>query len=274
VAPIHPDILKKLAATLGVKEKRVYALIASKAGETHLPRHLAALQLAADNGININKQAYATAEERALMRSAITVTPRAPMSRAEPAVPTPAKKAAKKAAKKQAARRSNSVFVVHGRDPAARDAMFAFLRAIGLKPIEWTQAIKLAKKGAPYVGEVLTAAFERAAAVVVMLTPDDEGRLKKKFWTTDDPAYERALTGQARQNVIFEAGRAFTSHPKETIIVELGKTRPFTDTGGIHAIRLSNAVEARRDLAQRLETAGCEVDTTGTDWLSTGDFGD
>ena len=150
--------------------------------------------------------------------------------------------------------------------------MFEFLRALGLKPIEWTQAVKLAKKGSPYVGEVLTAAFERAAAVVVALTPDDEGRLKRKYWKADDPAYERALSGQARQNVIFEAGRAFGSHPKETIIVELGKTRPFTDTGGIHAIRLSNAAEARRDLAQRLETAGCEVDTTGTDWFTAGDF--
>jgi len=274
VAPIHPEILTKLAATLGVKEKRVYALVAAKAGETHLPRHLAALQLAAENGININKQAYATEEDRALMRSTVTSASRAPVGRAEPVVPTPARKAAKKAAKKQAARRTNSVFVVHGRDRAARDAMFAFLRAIDLQPIEWTQAVKMAKTAAPYVGQVITAAFERAAAVVVLLTPDDEGRLKKKFWKVDDPAYERTLTGQARQNVIFEAGRAFATHPKETIIVELGKTRPFTDTGGIHAIRLSNAAEARRDLALRLETAGCEVNTTGTDWLSTGDFGD
>jgi len=272
VAKIHPDILKKLRNTLGVGDKRVYALVAAKAGETHLPRHLAALQLAADHSININKQAYATEEERALMRSAVSSAPRVPVSRAEPAVPTPARKAAKKAAKKQAARRTNSVFVVHGRDRAARDAMFAFLRAIGLQPIEWTQAVKMAKTAAPYVGQVLTAAFEHAAAVVVLLTPDDEGRLKKKFWKVDEPAYERALTGQARQNVIFEAGRAFATHPKETIIVELGKTRPFTDTSGIHAIRLSNAAEARRDLAQRLETAGCEVDTTGTDWFTAGDF--
>ena len=60
MAKIHPDILKKLRNTLGVGDKRVYALVAAKAGETHLPRHLAALQLAADHSININKQAYAT----------------------------------------------------------------------------------------------------------------------------------------------------------------------------------------------------------------------
>ena len=30
--------------------------------------------------------------------------------------------------------------------------------------------------------------------------------------------------------------------------------------------------EKRNDLAQRLKTAGCEVDTSGTDWLKAGDF--
>ena len=273
MAKIHPDILTKLKATLGIGNARVYELISQKVGETGLPRNVAALKLAADNDINISKRAYATEEERALLRSA--PPPRASGGATAAASPVlPRRTAARAARTNQPQRKSSSVFVVHGRDKAARDAMFAFLRSLTLKPIEWTQAVKLAKKGAPYVGEVLTAAFDRAAAVVVLLTPDDEGRLKKKYRKADDPAYERVLTGQARQNVIFEAGRAFGSHPNQTIIVELGKTRPFTDTGGIHSIRLSNDVETRRDLALRLETAGCEVDTTGTDWLTTGDFGD
>ncbi len=41
------------------------------------------------------------------------------------------------------------VWVVHGRNLKARDAMFAFLRAIGLKPMEWGEALALTGKGTP-----------------------------------------------------------------------------------------------------------------------------
>jgi predicted nucleotide-binding protein len=39
------------------------------------------------------------------------------------------------------------VFVVHGRNEKARIAMFAFLRAIGLQPIEWSEAVSLTGTG-------------------------------------------------------------------------------------------------------------------------------
>jgi hypothetical protein len=41
---------------------------------------------------------------------------------------------------------------------------------------------------------------------------------------------------------------------------------------GRHAVRLSNSVPSRQALAQRLRTAGCDVDLTGTDWHTVGDF--
>ncbi len=37
--------------------------------------------------------------------------------------------------------------------------MFAFLRALGLKPIEWNQAIALPGNGSPDIGGLLTLAF-------------------------------------------------------------------------------------------------------------------
>ena len=163
--------------------------------------------------------------------------------------------------------------VVHGRNSEARDALFTFLRAIGLQPIEFTQGIKKTKRGAPYVGQVLDTMFAQAAAVVVLLTADDEAQLKKEFRKPTDPAYERRLTGQARPNVLFEAGRAFGTHPDETILVQVGPHRPFTDISGVHIVHLGNDASSRQDLANRLEQAGCATNTDGTDWFTAGEFG-
>jgi cytochrome c553 len=165
------------------------------------------------------------------------------------------------------------VFVVHGRNHAARSALFAFLRAIGLEPIEWGQAVSFTGQGSPYIGDVLEQAFAEAQAVVVLLTGDDVARLRHTYLTEQDPPYERALTPQARPNVLFEAGLAFGRHPERTILVSLGESRPFSDIAGRHTVHLRNGVPSRQQLADRLTIAGCAVDMVGkTDWHSAGDF--
>jgi predicted nucleotide-binding protein len=111
-----------------------------------------------------------------------------------------------------------------------------------------------------------------AQAVVVLLTPDDEARLRAQFQTLSDPPYERELTPQARPNVLFEAGMAMGRNPERTIIVELGHLRPFSDMGGRHVIRLNNSTQKRQELALRLESAGCTVNLGGTDWHTAGDL--
>jgi hypothetical protein len=141
-----------------------------------------------------------------------------------------------------------------------------------LNPLEWEMALARTKKGAPYIGEVLDAAFAEVGAVIVLLTPDDEARLNPAFWKESDGPEERELTGQARANVIFEAGMAFGRHEDRTILVQVGSIRPFSDVGGRHVIRLSNEIGTRQSLANRLRTIGCAVDQTGTDWHREGDF--
>jgi hypothetical protein len=163
-----------------------------------------------------------------------------------------------------------TVFVVHGRNEKLRSAMFDFLRAIGLKPLEWDQAVSLTGNGSPYIGEVLDAAFATAQAVVVLFTPDEITYLRPDLVGADDP--ESQPKTQARPNVLFEAGMAFGHDAKHTVIVEIGSIRPFSDIGGRHAVRLANDAETRKTLAQRLQTAGCNVDLTGADWLKAGDF--
>jgi predicted nucleotide-binding protein len=167
---------------------------------------------------------------------------------------------------------SRNVFVVHGRNLEARSSLFRFLRSVGLRPLEWSQAIQLTGKASPFIGEILDVAFSNAQAVVVLMTPDDVAQLQEQFRSQHDPPYESQLTGQARPNVLFEAGMAMGRNPKRTILVELGTLRPFSDIAGRHTVRLTNTSAARQELAQRLETAGCPVDLSGRDWHTEGDF--
>ena len=167
---------------------------------------------------------------------------------------------------------SRRVFVVHGRNETLRQAMFIFLRSIGLDPIEWTEAVKWTESGSPHVDEILNVAFDRAQAIVVLMTPDDEAKLRLEFQSENDPSYEKNLTPQARPNVIFEAGMALGRDPDRTVLVEIGQLRPFSDIVGRHAVRLDDSFEKRQDLAIRLRTAGCPVNLDGTDWHKMGDF--
>ena len=167
---------------------------------------------------------------------------------------------------------SRKVFVVHGRMSKVRDALFAFLHSIGLHPVEWSQAVAETGKGSPFVGEILDAAFSKAQAVVVLMTPEDHACLRPDLRGKEEPAYETEATLQPRQNVLFEAGMAMGRDADRTIIIELGKLRPFSDGAGRHIIRIDNSSQKRQELVNRLKTAGCSVDTTGTDWHTAGDF--
>jgi hypothetical protein len=72
--------------------------------------------------------------------------------------------------------------------------------------------------------------------------------------------------------VLFEAGMAMGRFPDRTIIVEIGDLRPMSDTTGRHVIRMDNSIANRQELANRLRTAGCNVELIGTDWHKSGDF--
>ena len=273
MAPINPGLLKKIQAKLDVSPNRAYRLIAEKANATYLPRHLAAVALAGDLGININKTAYATDQERLQISAARSGSrPERGASAPAPSTPRPTGSPRGRRTPSVPKRKSNSVMVVHGRNIPVRDALYEFLRALGLNPIEFSHGVKATKKGAPVIKEVLDAMFGKAAAVVVLLTPDDEARLKQEFRKSSDATFESSLTGQARPNVLFEAGRAFGSHPDSTILVQVGSHRPLSDLSGVHFVYLGDDAASRNDLATRLETGGCAVDRSGTDWLKAGKF--
>lgn len=165
-----------------------------------------------------------------------------------------------------------AVMVVHGRNSTIRKSMFEFLRAIDLRPLEWSELVGAANTGAPYIGDVLDEAFSRAQAVIVLSTPDDLAFLRSDLVPEGDPEQESVLKGQARPNVFYEAGMAMGRFPKRTVLTEIGAMRPASDLLGRHAVRLDQGPECRQDLANRLSEAGCELNVDGTDWLSAGKF--
>jgi predicted nucleotide-binding protein len=270
MAKINQRLLDAIAKRQGITVKGVYPQITNVVHETFLERDVAALVLATRHRININK--YSTPAQRAAIRGHLgaggsNYTPPPPAVAAPKAPPHKGGMAPK--AKKT---KGNSVFVVHGRDAALRRSMFDFLRSLGLNPMEWEQAVDQAKGNNPDVGNIIETAMARVQAVVVMFSPDEMAHLKQQFWGVDDKHGDGKPAGQARPNVIFEAGLALGAHPEKTVIVQVGKVRPFSDIAGKHLVRLSDAFGTRNDLANRLAKIGCEVNRVGSDWMTAGTF--
>lgn len=277
---IPAELFERLKKRLDLSERRVYQIIKERSEELYISREQAALALAIESGINVSKFAR-DGDLDTIRHAAATVRgtppPAAPVkvaSNSPTAQPRRAKKASRARSSAKKPPGGKKVFVVHGRDEARRKAIFSFLRSLGLSPIEWQHALKATGKASPYIGEVLDQAFRDAAAVVVLITPDDEAKLKDEFLKKTDGPEERDLTGQPRPNVLFEAGMAFGHQPNSTVLVQVGAVRPFSDVVGRHVVHLGNDAKSRIELANKLETAGCQVDRTGTDWLTEGDFSD
>jgi predicted nucleotide-binding protein len=145
--------------------------------------------------------------------------------------------------------------------------MFTFLRALGLEPVEWEQAVRETGKGAPYNREVVERLFVGTQAVIILLTGDEDVTLRTPFCQS---AGEDRMRRQARGNVLFEAGMAFGLHPDRTIIVEIGQQDVPSDLVGLNAVRFDGSPEMRDKLKGRLVGARCEVKAAGDDWLRLG----
>jgi len=270
MAKINQELLRRLGARLGVKQARLYSLIQEISHRNRVPRHLGALLLAGDNGISIQK--YATPQDLADLRG----NPHHGPVPAPAAPDRPPRAVVRQGGVRRLPKtKENTVFVVHGRDSKLRDAMYQFLGALGLKVQEWGHAIRRAARGRggnPYVNDAVTKIMEQAQAIVVMLSPDDEAKLRPQFMLAHERLTEGKLRGQARSNVIFETGIAIGTHHRKTLIVQVGDVKPFTDIGGMHILRLSGSPDSRHEFANRLEGLGCRLDRDGDHWLRAGDF--
>jgi predicted nucleotide-binding protein len=142
---------------------------------------------------------------------------------------------------------NNKVFLVHGRDDAAKNAVALFLRAIGLNPIILHQR--------PNGGRHLLTKFreeaEGAGFAVVLMTADDEGGLAG---ATD-------RWPRARQNVVFELGFFIGKlGPANVAALVKGDVEKPSDFDGIAYIPFDASNHWKTDLARELQHAKVPFD--------------
>ena len=150
MSTIDQNLLDRLVSKLDVSKQRVYQLIQEISHRNHVRRHIGALLLAGDHGISVQK--YARAEDLNELRGIPNhVQVHVPSEAASPA------SSRKKKSQSIPKTKENTVFVVHGRDTALRNAMYEFLGALGLRVQEWGHAIRAARGhgGNPYVGDAV-----------------------------------------------------------------------------------------------------------------------
>jgi predicted nucleotide-binding protein len=169
-------------------------------------------------------------------------------------------------------RNSRQVFIIHGRNDAAVNAMKSYLRAIGLLP-ENFESVRLRVSGVVTIADVVRQAFAEAAAILVLWTPDEWSDLRPSLRQPNELGKELGHW-QPRANVILEAGAAVLGDPKRTLIVSLGATSVPSDFHGLHLQHMSNDAKKRHELRTLLSTIGCEVDLNSIDHLDSKAAGD
>jgi predicted nucleotide-binding protein len=208
-------------------------------------------------------------------RSAERQTPRASTTApTPPRQPTPDAASARQSTEKVHGEVRRTVFVIRGRDGKAYAALVRLLRALDLRVITWEEATLAVGSGSPHTLTIVEQGIKMAHAVVALFTPDDLGRVKPEFLNARDSIQETRETGQARQNVVFEAGWAMALRREEVILVRVGDVRPLSDIEGLNYVWLTNRIDDRRTLLSRLRTVKLAIDDQNDDWRTAGDFPD
>ena len=156
-----------------------------------------------------------------------------------------------------AVRDAKKIFVVHGRDPRPVEVLAKYLQFLHLEMMTWSAAVDLAEGTQPHTYDIVKAGIDSAAAVIVIFSPDDIAHIKDDFSAEGDP--DRTPVGQARPNVLLEAGMAFALARTRTIFLQSARTREISDIAGFNWVKLNGVWDSRNDLKNRLEKAGADV---------------
>ncbi len=126
----------------------------------------------------------------------------------------------------QKKKQTKKVFIVHGRDDSKKYELSGFLYEQGLEPIILHEQVNN--------GQTIIEKIENnsdVACAIILLTPDDEGKLKNS---------ENPLKTRARQNVIFEAGYFMGKLGRNRTILLSGVEETMSDIDGIVYLDIDN----------------------------------
>ena len=144
---------------------------------------------------------------------------------------------------------SKRVFLVHGRDNSAREAVARFLAQLGLDPIVLHEL--------PNRGRTIIEKFEVYSDVkfaVVLLTQDDVGALKNQ---------PSDLRPRARQNVIFELGFFIAAIGRQQVcILKQSAVEGPSDYDGVVYTKFDDSGAWKMQLARELDSAGLSIDSS------------
>jgi predicted nucleotide-binding protein len=160
-----------------------------------------------------------------------------------------------------------TVFVVHGRDDLAWEAMRDYLKALGLSPQNFRTLVNGGQLPPPKtIQQVLERAFEVAHAVVVLFTPDEQAQLLPELG-------KEAERLQPRANVFVEAGMALGMHRERTVLVKFHGVRLPTDLESLVAVEFyQDDAETREALLGQLRATKVQIRRDGERYLEAGAF--
>ena len=175
-----------------------------------------------------------------------------------------------------AVRLGNEVFIVHGRDDGAKDAVALFIRDLGFKEIildkkpnsglraclkslnaSLREAILGKNALRPNNRLTIIEKFEKHASntdfAIALLTPDDVGALRE--------GADNELKSRARQNAILELGYFMGKlGRKKVCLIIKGKLENPSDLDGVLHVPMGNSDDWRMKVAKEMKQAGLPVD--------------
>lgn len=143
------------------------------------------------------------------------------------------------------------IFIVHGRDDATKQTVARFVEKL-CPEVPVVILHEQPNAGSKTIIEKLEAQVESAGFAVVLLTGDDEGRMKGDDGT---------LNSRARQNVVLELGMFMgrLGRPRVAVLYEPGVELP-SDISGVLYTELDPAGAWKNALAREIQTAGLPID--------------